>query len=231
MTLTSALWNAGTAAYADGRWAEAREAWTGIAGQGLESPELYYNIGNACYKESDPAHAILWYERALKADPSFTDARVNLEFVRAQIQDRIEEVPEFFLKQWGRKMCWLLPSNAWAVLCLVMLAVTLALALLFLLGRGGARKAGFFAGIATLLLTLLCLDFAFWQRTDGLKHDSAIVTRTVTEVTSSPGSGVNLFVLHEGTKVKLLQQVGEWENIELADGRQGWLKSASITRI
>lgn len=225
------LWNAGTAAYADGRWAEAREAWTGIAGQGLESPELYYNIGNACYKESDPAHAILWYERALKADPSFTDARVNLEFVRAQIQDRIEEVPEFFLEQWGRKMCWLLPSNAWAVLCLVMLAVTLALALLFLLGRGGARKAGFFAGLVTLLLTLLCLDFAFWQRTDGLKHDSAIVTSAVTEVTSSPGSGVNLFVLHEGTKVKLLQQVGEWENIELADGRQGWLKSASITRI
>ena len=222
------LWNAGTAAYADGRWDEARQAWTGIAGSGLESAELYYNIGNACYKGSDPAHAILWYERALKVNPSYEDARVNLEFVRSQIQDRIEEVPEFFLEQWGRKVCWLLPSNVWAILCLVMLAATLALALLFLLGRGGARKAGFFAGLVTLLLTLLCLYFAFWQRSDGLRHDSAIVTAPVSEVTSSPGSGVNLFVLHEGTKVKLLEQVGDWQNIELADGRQGWLRSGNI---
>ncbi len=128
----------------------------------------------------------------------------------------------------GRKVCWLLPSNVWAILCLVMLAATLALALLFLLGRGGARKAGFFAGLVTLLLTLLCLYFAFWQRSDGLRHDSAIVTAPVSEVTSSPGSGVNLFVLHEGTKVKLLEQVGDLQNIELADGRQGWLRSGNI---
>ena len=222
------LWNRGVSAYADGRWAEARQAWTDIAGQGLESPELYYNIGNACYKEGDLAHAILWYERSLKVNPSYADARVNLEFVRSQTQDRIEEVPEFFLEQWGRKMCWLLPSGVWAVLCLVFLAATLALLLLFLLGRGGARKAGFFSGIATLLLCLLCLDFAFWQRTDARKHDSAIVTEAVTEVKSSPGSGVNLFVLHEGTKVKLLETVGDWENIELADGRQGWLRRGAV---
>ena len=225
------LWNAGVAAYADGRWDEAREAWTGIAGQGLESAELYYNLGNACFKEGDVAHAILWYERSLKVDPSYGDARFNLEFARAQVQDRIDEVPEFILEQWGRKACWLLPSGVWAALCIVFFALTLGMLLLFLLGRGGARKAGFFTGIASLLLTLLCLDFAFWQRTDARKHDSAIVTVPVTEVKSSPGSGVSLFVLHEGTKVKLLETVGDWENIELSDGRQGWMKLSSMERI
>ena len=222
------LWNAGVSAYADGRWSEAREAWTDIATAGLESAELYYNIGGACFKEGDAAHAILWYERSLRVDPSYDDARFNLEFARSQVQDRIDEVPEFFLRTWGRKLCWLLPSGVWAVLCIVFFALTLGLLLLYLLGNGGARKAGFFVGIATLLLTLLCLGFAFWQRSDALRHDSAIVVSPVTEVKSSPGSGVSLFVLHEGTKVKLLEQVGDWENIELADGRQGWLPRSSF---
>ncbi|MBO4671215.1 MAG: BatD family protein [Bacteroidales bacterium] len=225
---TDTLWEQGVAAYGDARWQDAADAWTQIAGAGLESASLYYNIGNAFYKGGDNAHAILWYERALKVDPSYEDARVNLEFVRTQVQDRIEEVPEFFLEAWGRKMCWSLPSNVWAILCLVLLAGTLACALLFLLGSGRSRKIGFFVGLVLLLGTLLCLDFAFWQRTDALSHDGAIVTEAVSEVKSSPGSGVSLFVLHEGTRVKLLETVGDWENISLADGRQGWIKRSAL---
>ena len=228
---TDGLWQAGVEAYNASQWAEAAASWQAIADQGLGSAELYYNLGNAFFKQDDIAHAILWYERSLKADPSFADARHNLEFARTRTQDRIEEVPEFFLETWGRKLCWLLSSDVWAVLFLVFLAATLAMVLLFVLGRGGARKAGFFVGIALLLVSLLCLDFAFWQRTEGRSHDQAIVTTAVSEVKSSPGSGVNLFVLHEGTKVKVLEQVGEWSNVELADGRQGWMKNDSAERI
>ena len=228
---TDSLWRAGTDAYAAQQWEEAAAAWQAIADSGLESSKLYYNLGNAAFKQNDVAHAILWYERAVKADPSDADARYNLEFARTQVQDRIEEVPEFFLETWGRKMCWLLPSGVWAVLFLVFLAGTLAMLLLFLLGRGGARKAGFFVGIALLVLALLSLDFAFWQRTDARIDTGAIVTSPVVEVKSSPGSGVNLFVLHEGTKVSVLEQVGEWCNIELADGRQGWLKVGNFDYI
>ena len=103
--------------------------------------------------------------------------------------------------------------------------------LLFLLGRSvAARKTGFICGIVALVIALLCLDFAFWQRTDYHKADGAIVTRPVTTVQSSPGrdSAKDLFVLHEGTKVKVLDSVGEWRNIELADGRQGWLPEADL---
>ena len=228
---TDSLWRAGTDAYAAGQWEEASAAWQAIADSGLESSELYYNLGNAAFKQDYIAHAILWYERAVKVDPSNADARYNLDFARAQLQDRIEEVPEFFLETWGRKMCWLLPSGVWAVLFLVLLAATLAMLLLFLLGRGGARKAGFFIGLATLVLALLCLDFAFWQKTDARSDTGAIVTAPVVEVKSSPGSGVSLFVLHEGTKVTVLEQVGDWYNIELADGRQGWLKVGNFDYI
>ncbi len=140
-------------------------------------------------------------------------------------------MPEFFLSVWGRKLCWLLPSDTWSALFLVLLAVTLACVLLFLLGRSVAtRRGGFIGGIVALVLAVLCLSFAFWQRADYRKADSAIVTRAVTTVQSAPGrdSAKDLFVLHEGTKVRLLDTVGSWRNIELADGRQGWLPDTDL---
>ena len=225
------LWTAGVNAYTESDWAGAAKAWSDIRALGVESPELYYNLGNACFKQDDLAHAILNYERALKLDPSYADARFNLEFARTLVQDKIEAVPEFFVEVWGRKACWLLPSDTWAVLFLIFFAAVLAGGLLFLLGgRTGLRKTGFIGGIVALVLALLCLDFAFWQRTDYRKADSAIITRAVTTVQSSPGQDAakDLFVLHEGTKVKLLDQVGSWRNIELADGRQGWLKESDM---
>ena len=225
------LWTAGVNAYADGDWAGAADAWSSVRALGLESPELYYNLGNACFKQDDIAHAILNYERALKLDPSYTDARYNLEFAQGLVQDKIEAVPEFFLERWGRAACWLLPSDTWAVLFLLLLAAALGCVLLFLLGgRTELRKTGFIGGIVALVLSLLCLNFALWQRTDYRQADSAIVTRAVATVRSSPGldSAKDLFVLHEGTKVKLLDQVGSWRNIELSDGRQGWLDSADL---
>jgi len=229
--LPDSLWTAGVAAYTDGDWTAARTAWEQLRALGLESPQLYCNLGDACFKQDDLAHAILNYERALKLDPSFADARYNLAFAQGLVQDKIEAVPEFFLEQWGRKACWLLPSDTWAVLFLVFLAATLGCVLLFLLGgRTALRKTGFIAGIAALLLALLCLDFAFWQRTDWRKADDAIVTRPVTTVQSAPGrdSAKDLFVLHEGTKVKILDSVGSWRNIELADGRQGWMEETEL---
>lgn len=228
------LWTAGTGAYTDGDFETAVKSWESVRTIGLESPELYYNIANAYFKSGDISHAILNYERALKLDPSYSDARFNLEFANNQIQDRIEEVPEFFLEVWGRRLCWIMPSDAWAVLALLALAATVALALLFVRGRtSNMRKVGFFAGIVVLLCTLLCLDFAFWQRTDYRTNDKAIITRAVSSVKSSPSgeSSTDLFVLHEGTKVSILDEVGDWRNIELADGRQGWIKSSDFEEI
>ena len=225
------LWNAGVQAYAAGEWTSAARSWEAVREAGLESSTLYYNIGNAYFKDGDIAHAILWYERALKLDPTNEDAGFNLSFARNQVQDKIEEIPEPFIEVIGHKMCRILPSDTWAVLAVVFFAVTLALVLLFLLGPTvRSRKTGFISGIVTLLVCLLCLDFAFWQRTEYRDSGSAIVTRAVTSAKSSPDgvNGKDLFVLHEGTKVKVLDEVGQWRNIELSDGRQGWINYSDI---
>ncbi len=225
------LWNAGVAAYTEGDFASALQDWEDVRATGLMSKELYYNLGNAYFKTGEMAQSILWYERALKLDPSDADIRHNLEYARSLTQDRIEEVPEIFFEQWGHAMCYLLPSNTWAVLCLVFLAAAVAMALLFLLGStAGRRRVGFFVGIACLLFAFLGWDFAQWQRQEALAQDRAIVMRPVSSVKSSPSaeSAKDLFILHEGTRVKILDNVGSYSNIELGDGRQGWIPSGDI---
>ena len=228
------LWNAANSAYVDGRWADAVADYELISGMGLESASLYCNTGDAYFKDGNIPMAILYYERALKLDPSYEDARYNLELLNAMIQDRIEPVPEFVLKAWFRDLCYIMDSDSWAVCFIVLLALTLALVLVFLLApTAGGRRAGFFTGIAVLLLAVMSLSFSIWQKNDYSDADKAIVMRPVTSVKSSPaaGSSTDLFILHEGTKVKVIDEVGSWNNIELADGRRGWIPSADIERI
>jgi len=224
------LWNAGVAAYSDGRWEDASRAWSAIEDLGLAAPELYCNLGDAYFRQSRLAEAILYYSRALKVDPSYADARYNLEFAGSLTQDKIDSVPEFFLRSWMRRLCWVLPSDSWAWISLFFFALTLAMLLLFLLSGGAARKWGFFAGLAAALLMILTLVFASWQRRDYFRADDAVVMRPVVSVKSSPSGAdtKNLFILHEGTVVELLDTVGDWCNVRLSDGREGWLQKDEI---
>ena len=230
-TYVDSLWNAANAAYAEGRWTDAIRDYEMISGMGLESASLYCNTGDAFFKDGNVPKAILYYERALKLDPSYDDARYNLDLMNATIQDRIDPVPEFILKVWARDICYIMDSDAWAMCFLVFLALTLAMVLLFVLAPTPAgRRTGFFVGIVMLMCASFSLGFSVWQKKDYMSADEAIVMRPVASVKSSPSaeSSTDLFILHEGAKVRLIDQVGRWSNIELADGRQGWLPSDDI---
>ena len=225
------LFNAASAAYSEGQWADAAGTYTAIENLGLESPALYCNMGNAWFKSGDVAKAMLYYERALKLDPSYDDARYNIAVISDFIQDRIEPVPEFILKTWTRDLCYILDSDTWAVISLIFLAaVAVSLLLLFLSSSLALRRTGFFSAIAAFLLTVMSVSFAFWQKADYSRKDGAVIMVPVVSVKSSPSSdtSTDLFILHEGTKVIILDEVGDWRNIELADGRQGWMKSADM---
>ena len=228
------LWDAANLAYVEGRWADAISDYQMISSMGLESASLYCNTGDAFFKDGNVPMAILYYERALKLDPSYDDARYNLDLLNSTIQDRIDPVPEFVLKAWAREICYIMDSNAWTVCFFVLFALTLAMVLLFLLAPTvGGRRTGFFTGIVLLLLAVFSLCFSVWQKNDYMKAEGAIVMRPVTSVKSSPSAEASkdLFILHEGTKVKIIDQVGSWNNIELADGRQGWIPSGDIETI
>jgi tetratricopeptide (TPR) repeat protein len=228
---TDSLWNAANEAYAQENWNAAIKDYQAIADASVESAALWCNMGSAWYKSGNLGKGIVCYERALKLNPSYEDARYNLELLNSIKLDRIESVPELIIATWTKKIGRLLDSNAWAVCFLVFLAVALAMTLLFVLGSSvTSRRVGFFTGIVFVLFAFASLSFSIWQKNAYMKADVAIVVKPVSSVKSAPSgdSAKDFFVLHEGTKVKIVDSVGGWYNIELTDGRQGWLPSSDI---
>ncbi len=227
------LWDAAAEDYAAGAWDSALEKYLQIEQSGMTSDRLCYNIGNAYYKCGQLGKAILYYERSLKLNPANADAEYNLGIARESVLDRIETVPEFILAKWMRGVKYTLSSNAWAYAALaLMLLVAAGLLLWRFASRKGVRTCAFVAACICLVLALCAYAFSWSERGDVLSDRGAIVMQPVTSVKSSPsGEGKSLFILHEGTKVELLDKVGEWVKVEIADGRQGWMPAGDISRI
>ena len=234
MAQTSAEhWEAGNSAYIEGNYDKAIEEYTAILNGGEYSMKLYCNLANAYFKAGAMGKAILYYNKALRIAPSQEDIRHNLALAEAQTKDRIAVIPEFFLNRWMRTMRNSMSCTAWSVLSLLMLGVMLAFGLLFLLAsRIRWRKMGFYGALSAFMLFVATTSFAISSRNDMLSHDEAIVMGTAISVKSSPDrSATDLFVLHEGTKVKVLTEVDEWVEVVIADGKKGWTLKSNIETI
>ena len=234
MAQTSAEhWEAGNRAYIEGNYDKAIEEYTAILNGGEYSMKLYYNLANAYFKTGAMGKAILYYNKALRIAPSQEDIRHNLALAEAQTKDRIAVIPEFFLNRWLRTMRNSMSCTAWSVLSLVWLGVLLVFGVLFLLAsRIRWRKMGFYGALCAFMLFVATTSFAVSSRNDMLSHNEAIVMGTAISVKSSPDrSATDLFVLHEGTKVKVLTEVDEWVEVVIDDGKKGWTERKNIEEI
>lgn len=217
----------GNAAYNEGNYDLALEKYGHIVDFGVESAPLYYNMGNTYYKQRNYPLSILYYEKALKLDPGNEDIRTNLEIANLAVSDKIEKLPEPFYTRWWNSLKSLLSADGWAWVSIVAFALTLLCLYLFLMARrAGLRKAGFFAGLLMVLALAFSITLAIENKTGLSRQDQAIITQPTVTVKSSPSiSGVDLFVLHEGSKVKILDRSMEWNKIRIADGSEGWLQA------
>ncbi len=227
------LWEDAAADYAAGNWQEALDKYLEIEQLGQTSDRLCYNIANAYYKTGQLGESILYWERALKMNPSNADAKYNLGIARESVLDRIETVPEFILIKWVRDVKYLLSSNAWAWVALaLMLLVALCLLGFRYFHRRGARRFAFVVACILFVAAIGAFIFSLSERHDVAAEKDAIVMIPVTSVKSSPGEeGKSLFILHEGTKVEILDKLGDWSKVEISDGRQGWIRAADIEAI
>lgn len=220
------LWDAANTAYIRSDYSGALRIYDAIAKRGLESSKLYYNMGNAYYKSNELGRAILYYNRALELSPSDEDIRHNLKIAQSKCVDRIESIPEFFLRRWFGALRSIMSGNSWCIVSLLMLALTIFGVILYLLSpRMVLRKVGFFSTIATLLLLILSTSFAAKSRRESLERNRAVILSGAVSVKSSPSNtATDLFVLHEGTELTLGESVGNWYEIRLADGKKGWVE-------
>ena len=207
--------------------------YNGIIERGLYSAKLYYNLANAYFKCGETGPAILYYNRALRMSPASDDIRYNLEMAEAMTKDKIAVVPEFFLKRWVRQLRNSMSCTAWSAISLAAFAAALAMLLMFLLSeRLSIRKTGFYGTIVAMLLFAATTAFALAERRDMLARKDAVVMSSAISVKSSPDrSATDLFVLHEGTKVRIVTEIDDWYEIVIADGKKGWTEGRNIEKI
>lgn len=215
--------------YNESRYDTAVIIYERIMEEGFVSAPLLYNIGNTYFKMRNYPMAILYYEKALKLDPTNKEIKQNLAIANALITDKIEPMPVFFLTKWWRNIGNQLSANGWADASLKLFGLLLILLFVYFTARTrGVRKASFFTSILVIILFVCSLIFAYQKHQYLNEQNEAIVmTPTITVKSSPSSSGVDLFVLHEGTKVEIMDKADNWDKVKIADGSVGWMPSSA----
>lgn len=216
--------------YNAGNYDTALILYNNVIASDLESVPLYFNMGNTYYKMREYPMAIYYYEKALKLDPSNEDVRTNLAIANLAIVDKIEPVPQSFIEKGWNGLKRSLSGQQWTILSIMAFGLLLVSVFLFLRSRQmGLRKFGFFFGLIMLVVFALSVLFAAQLKRASLTEDQAIIMNPTVTVKSTPNeSSVDLFVLHEGAKVQILDQADSWNKIKIANGSIGWLQAETM---
>ena len=227
------LMSQGNVAFQKSDFVTAAKFYGKILEAGYANADVYYNLGNAYYRQDEFGQAILNYERALRLKPNFRDAQENLDLANSKIEDEIKALPELFIVTWARNITTWFSHTGWRIVILCLLALLGAAVAIFVLSRDYLwRKGALIGGIAVTGLLLIAIACSIATGVRQNSHNKAIVTSPLVVVKSSPESNsVDKLILHEGTKVDVEETLGDWHKIHIADGNTGWLTDADITVI
>jgi len=216
--------------YTAGEYEKAFAQWNELYKTGYRSANLNYNIGNAYFKMNNIPGAILFYERALLMKPADEDINYNLQIARTLVVDRFEEIPKLFFIKWFDFLSLILPSNTWAKVSVVAFILCLLfLSIYFYTSVYRLKVSGFWLAVLFFVISLSSFSFTFRNRSLVFDSKTGVIFSPLVNGKSSPDdSGTDLFVLHEGTKVSIEDEVGEWFEIRLSDGNKGWVPANSL---
>lgn len=216
--------------YQQGDYEKAAEEYQKIIIQGYESGELYFNLGNAFFKMNKLGQARLYYERAhnlIEGDEALAE---NIKLLRMRLIDQIDTPPRFFLTAW-----WNSIPNLLNIDLLVWIEVGLFWLLLSILGirqyyqsRGKGKRLNILFNLTVILfvvVTVICIQKIYSLETE--RH-AIIMKSSVTLLAEPKLGGTEVFVLHEGTKVKIERENQNWFEIRLEDGKTGWLEQDKL---
>lgn len=219
--------------YKDGNYQGAIDVYHSILDQGYASAALYYNMGNAYFRNDDLGAAILNYERALKIDPSDKEIQQNLDYANSKTLDRINKVPELFITRWfNGVLAWFSP-NQWGVTAIVFMLLLCVCAVVFFLTRSYLLKQVSFYSAILILVLLICSVVnasVLKNRMENLQQ--AIVMQPTVVIKSSPDeNSAEKFIVHEGCKVTVEDRLSDWCKVKISDGNTGWVENEYIETI
>lgn len=198
------------------------------------SVELYYNLGNSYYRTDNITRAVLNYERALLLAPGDADIRFNLQMARSKTIDKITPKSEMFFVTWYKSLVNLASVDQWASIAIVCIVVALISVLIYLFApKLVSRKAGFYSAVVFVLVFVFSNIFAYEQKQILTNRTGAIVISPSAGLRKTPVANSEATVIvHEGSRVEIIDDtMKDWKQVELEDGREGWILNSQIERI
>ncbi|MES2761994.1 MAG: tetratricopeptide repeat protein [Bacteroidota bacterium] len=217
-------------AYGDKNYKEAIAAYESILKEGYTSYKLYYNLGNAYYKNNEIGKAIYNYELANKLEPNNQDIKTNLKIANQKTIDKIESKENFFIGAIKSGVVTSLSTTGWAWLSIISLGTALLLAFMFFVtGNMILKRIGFFLGGISFIVFIGSMVLGFTALNDKQLINFAIILNRESKIHEEPGDeSASKFSLHEGTRVSVLESNPTWTNIKLENGNEGWVKTTDV---
>lgn len=220
-------------AYSQEDYPAATKLYERILAGGSHSFEIYYNLGNAYFKQGEIAQAILNYERASRLNPADEDLQHNLAVAQARTVDKIDLLPAPDLITGYKSFVNIVTADQWGIFSIAAFILCLmAIASFLILPARWVRQASLvLAGL--FLFSSLLFFFWGWQQQSWLndRKEAIIFSPSVTISSSPDPSGAELFVLHEGTKVRIEERFRNWVRIRIGDGNNGWVPKEALEEI
>lgn len=224
----------GDSAYLKNLYEEAIVNYEIVISQGYGSTQVYYNLGNAYFKMNKIPGAILNFERAKRLSPRDADIDFNLNVANSMIQDRNEAVPEIFYVKWWKILRNSFSLQNWTYFSIGIFIMIICCAGLFFLSRMVfVRRISFWAGIAFFVMAIFSFSMSYsLYNIQSNQLEAIVFAPTITAKHNPNVQGGDVFVIHEGTKVSILDESDDgWVNIKLANGSTGWIPVESVVRI
>ena len=213
--------------YANQQYNTAIKKYNLILSSNLESHELYYNLANSFFKINEIHQAIYYYEKALKIKPDFDDAKENLEICNLQLIDKIEEIPELMITSLYNNIINFLSLKNWIYLTLIFIWVSL-----IIFSYNSFLKKNKKSVLYLVIFSFFLFFITTKKYNQNINVKEAIIYSSVINVMSAPSEqSTNLFSLHIGTKVKIEDQIENWVNIRIANGKKGWVLIENLKEI
>lgn len=219
------LFDQATTAYNGGEYQKAINFYNNILDNGEHSTAVYYNLGNSYYKLNEIAESIYFYEKALLLSPSDQEIKTNLSYAQNMTLDAIDTLPETGISKLYKNITGKLTFDQWAYLAIGTMFIFVILYIIFYYSSYSSRKRWAFIGsLFALSISIIAVLFAFIQQRDYNESQPAIIFAEESLVKSEPNEASSqVFVLHAGTKVNVLNQLEGWNKIKLTDGKTGWI--------
>lgn len=226
----NSLTDSAAVAYSKQEYKRSINLYEKVLFSGNTSYALYYNLGNAYFKDNQLGRAIYYYELAKKLNPNDEDIKNNLQLANTKTIDKIESKENYFAGAIKSGIYTLFSTNGWARINIIALFLSLAFFFVFIISKKMLfKRAGFLLGAACAITFFASFFIGYAALHDLNKKNQAIVTAQVVQVLNAPTThGKSKFSLHEGTKLIVLSTNEEWTSVQLANGNEGWIRTQEL---